>query len=58
MELPEEVEAKFWFQKFLLFYPATMTDLFLLDAFLVKIAKTRSAYAKKNVFKRKYAPIK
>ena len=58
MEIPEKFEAKFWLPRNLPFHPATMTDLFLPDAFLDEIAKTSSAYAKKNVSKRKYAPIK
>ena len=40
------------------FHPATITDRFLSHAFLDEIAKTSSAYVKKNVSKRKYAPIK
>ena len=41
------------------FIPSSYHDnLFLPDAFLDVIAKTSSVYAKKNVSKRKYAPIK
>ena len=58
MEIPEEFEAKFWLPWNFLFHPATITDLFLPDAFLDEIAKTSSACAKKNVSKQKYAPIK
>lgn len=57
MEIPEEFGASFWLPRNLPFTAATMSDLYLSDAFIDEVAKCSSAYARKNQSKRKYIPI-
>ena len=58
MELPEEFPAEFRLPRGLKFEPATMTDLFLPDKLLDTFVSCSNAYAKKNLSKRRYVPIK